>query len=125
MVTTGPIPELGDKDLTVVHNKDYSHMYTVTPTHGFFFVFFRLKSTWTYPQRLRYTAQDAADLAEEIANDPVSDTVVFGEVWKQRIRAAVVNLEEGVLEHWYHGRITLAGDSVHKVSRHDQKSPKL
>ncbi len=116
VVTTGPIPELGDQDLTVVHNKNYSHMFTMTPTHGYFFVFFHLDEPWTYPQRLRYTAQDAETLAEQIANHPVSETVVFGEVWKQRIRAAVVNLEEGVLDHWYHGRIVLAGDSVHKVT---------
>ncbi len=116
VVTTGPIPELGDRDLTVVHNKNSSHMFTMTPTHGYFFVFFHLDEPWTYPQRLRYTAQDAETLAEQIANHPVSETVVFGEVWKQRIRAAVVNLEEGVLDHWYHGRIVLAGDSVHKVT---------
>lgn len=66
-------------------------MYTVDPTHSLFFVFLGLKSPWTYPQRLRHTAQDAADLAEEIGN-------------------------QGVLNRWYHGRITLAGDSVNKVS---------
>ena len=54
----------------------------------------------------------------------MSDTLVFGEVWKRRIRASIVNLEEGVLDHWYHGRIVLAGDSAHKVSN-EEGSPSL
>jgi hypothetical protein len=115
VVMTRPIPELGDKDLTVVHNDDYSHMFTMTPLAGYFFVFFRLPEPVTFPSLPRYTDQDAHDLAAHIANHPVSETVLFGEVWKHRIRANVVNLEEGVLDHWYNGRIVLAGDSVHKV----------
>ena len=114
---TTDIPELGHRDLTVVHNKDYSHMFTMTQHKAYFFVFFRLKKPVTWPNRSRYTDQDAEEIAESIANHPVSETVVFGEVWKRRIRAVVVNLEEGVLDHWYSGRITLAGDAAHKVSK--------
>lgn len=116
VVMTTAIPELGDRDLTVVHNDNYSHMFTMTPTAGYFFVFFRLDTTATFPTMPRYTDQDAHALAAKIANHAVSETVMFGEVWKRRIRANVVNLEEGVLDHWYHGRIALAGDSVHKVT---------
>ncbi|CAN8104628.1 unnamed protein product [Discula destructiva] len=116
IVMTSAIPELGGKDLTVVHNHNYSHMFTMTPEFGYFFVFFRLDEACTWPKRPRYTDQDAEALAAGIASHPVSDTMVFGEVWKHRIRANVVNLEEGVLDHWYHGRIVLAGDSAHKVT---------
>ncbi|KAG8163816.1 hypothetical protein KVR01_005734 [Diaporthe batatas] len=116
IVMTTAIPELGAKDLTIVHNDNYSHMFTMTPKFGYFFVFFRLSEPCTWPHRPRYTDQDAEDLAAKIASHPVSDTMVFGEVWKHRIRANVVNLEEGVLDHWYHGRIALAGDSAHKVT---------
>lgn len=90
-------------------------MFTMTPEFGYFFVFFRLDEPCTWPSRPRYTDHDAEELAARIASHPVSDTMVFGEVWKHRIRASVVNLEEGVLDHWYHGRIVLAGDSAHKV----------
>lgn len=54
--------------------------------------------------------------AESVADHPVSDSIVFGELWKKRDRAILVGLEEGVLQHWYHDRIVLVGDSVHKVS---------
>ncbi|KAJ5736896.1 FAD binding domain-containing protein, partial [Penicillium malachiteum] len=88
VVTTNPVPELGDRDLTIVHNKNYSHMYTVTPTLCYFFVFFHLDEPWTFPKRTQYTSQDAQDIADKIANHAMSNTVVFGEVWKRRIRAA-------------------------------------
>lgn len=117
-MTTG-IPELGTCDLTVVHNKNYSHMFTLTPNRGYFFIFFSLDEPCTWPTRPKYTDQDAEDLAQGIANHPMSETVVFGEVWKHRVRANVVHLEEGVLDHWYHKRIALAGDSAHKVSETD------
>lgn len=122
---TSNVPELGERDLTVVHNKNYSHMFTLTPKYGYFFVFFRLDKPCTWPTRPRYTEQDAEDLAKSIANHPMSDTVVFGEVWKYRIRATVVHLEEGVLDHWYHGRIALAGDAVHKVREHGWRHGRL
>ncbi|KAK8037112.1 hypothetical protein PG991_001426, partial [Apiospora marii] len=116
IVMTTDIPELGTRDLTIVHNDNYSHMFTMTPQYGYFFVFFRLDEPCIWPHRPRYTDQDAQDLANKIASHPVSETMVFGEVWKHRIRASVVNLEEGVLDHWYNGRIALAGDAVHKVT---------
>ncbi|KAG5766645.1 hypothetical protein H9Q72_005309 [Fusarium xylarioides] len=51
-----------------------------------------------------------------ITVDEKRDTVVFGELWKRRLKAQMISLEEGVLEHWTSGRIVLAGDAVHKVT---------
>ena len=119
---TENIPEMG-LDLNVVHNDNYSHLYIMRPEAGYFFVHFKLDEPVTYPNRSRYTDEDMEKLANSIANHPMSDTLVFGEVWKRRIRASIVNLEEGVLNHWYHGRIVLAGDSAHKVSRKKEAPP--
>ena len=41
--------------------------------------------------------------------------MLFGELWKQRIRGQLVSLEEGIFDYWHFGRIALAGDSAHKV----------
>ena len=123
MLMTENIPEMG-LDLNVVHNDNYSHLYIMRPEAGYFFVHFKLDEPVTYPNRSRYTDEDMEKLANSIANHPMSDTLVFGEVWKRRIRASIVNLEEGVLDHWYHGRIVLAGDSAHKVSN-EEGSPSL
>lgn len=58
---------------------------------------------------------DAEEVADKVKNHPVSDSLLFGELWRTRIRGQLVSTEEGVFKHWYSGRMVLAGDAVHKV----------
>ncbi|KAI1387733.1 uncharacterized protein F4822DRAFT_430479 [Hypoxylon trugodes] len=114
-VTPG-IPELGTTEVNVINGPKHSHMFTLTPHRGFFAVYFLLDEPCPWPKRgRRFTDQDMEELAASVADHPLTETVVFAEAWKRRLRASVVHLEEGVLDHWYHGRIALAGDSAHKV----------
>lgn len=78
---------------------------------------FLLDAPFTWPKRQRFTDEDANALAELVADKPVTDQLLFSEIWRQRTRASVISLEEGVMEHWHHGRICLLGDAVHKVRR--------
>lgn len=111
-----PAPALGERDMTVVHDDGYSFLFLTQPDKLFFFVFFRLEHEFCWPERRQYTDADAETLAATIASHPVCETLVFGEIWQKRIRGSLISLEEGTLQHWYHGRIVLAGDSVHKVT---------
>lgn len=111
-------PGLGERDMTVVHNARYSFLILTQPDHVFFFVFFRLEKSFTWPKRERYTDGEAEALAASVAEHPIAPTMVFGELWDKRYRGSLISIEEGVLEHWHHGRIVLAGDSVHKVRSH-------
>ena len=111
-------PEMGDRTMTCVHNQGYSFLILTQPDKVFFFVFFRLKSPFTWPKRERFTNEDAENAAAKVADHPISDTTVFGELWKNRVRGSLISLEEGILEHWHFGRIVLAGDSAHKVSHY-------
>ncbi|KAI1649192.1 FAD binding domain protein [Daldinia loculata] len=86
--------------------------------HVFTFVTFRLKEPVIWPRRMFYTAQDAEQLAETVASYPVCESLLFGELWRKRERASLVNVEEGVLDKWHFGRIVLAGDAAHKVTFH-------
>ncbi|KAI0842701.1 FAD binding domain protein [Hypoxylon sp. FL0890] len=117
LVGMGPAAlELGESDMTVVHDDRFSFLALTQPDRAFWFVFVALDEPFSWPRRARYTDEDAEALAVEVADHPVSDSLVFGELWRNRYRGALISLEEGVLEHWYHGRIALAGDSVHKVT---------
>ncbi|KAK7908918.1 hypothetical protein PG985_014796 [Apiospora marii] len=64
----------------------------------------------------RYTPEDRDRLAEELAGIMVGPGVRFGDVWAatDKETAAMVDQEEGYCDKWYHERIVLAGDAVHK-----------
>lgn len=109
------VPELGERNMTVVSNDGYSFLALSQPDRVYFFFIFRVDKPFTWPKRVAYTDQDAEALAESVADHPISDSMVFGELWKKRLRGSLVNLEEGVLDHWHAGRIVLVGDSAHKV----------
>lgn len=113
-VTPG-IPELGERDLTVTYNDGFTFLITSQPGAVYFFVIFRHDKPFTWPRRERHTDAEAEELAARVADRPVTDQLVFQEIWKRRTRASVISLEECVMEHWHHGRIVLAGDAVHKV----------
>ncbi|KAJ6142752.1 hypothetical protein N7471_002205 [Penicillium samsonianum] len=70
-----------------------------------------------YPQGSRILDQiGCLQRARECADCPISSTQVFGELWKTRIRGELVNVEEGLFNHMYFGRVVLAGDAIHKMT---------
>jgi 2-polyprenyl-6-methoxyphenol hydroxylase-like FAD-dependent oxidoreductase len=64
----------------------------------------------------RYSIEDRDRLATELANVMVAPGVRFQDVWglTDKETAAMVNQEEGYCDKWYHNRVVLAGDAVHK-----------
>ena len=111
-----PVLGMGDRTMTCVHNQGYSFLILTQPDKVFYFVFIRFKVSFAWPKHERFTIEDAEAAAAEVADHPISDTLVFGELWKKRTRGSLISLEEGILKHWHFGRIVLAGDSAHKVS---------
>jgi hypothetical protein len=109
------LPELGASDMTVVHEDKYSFLTLTQPDHTYFFVFFKLDKPFSWPAQQRYTDADAEEAAASVAEHPLCETLMFGELWKKKQRASLISIEEGVLQHWFHDRIVLVGDGVHKV----------
>ncbi|XXG96263.1 hypothetical protein Hte_002544 [Hypoxylon texense] len=66
----------------------------------------------------RYTTEDRDSFAEELTDNMIGPGVRFKAIWDLTVKetAAMVNQEEGYCDKWYHGRIVLAGDAVHKVT---------
>ncbi|ROV90217.1 hypothetical protein VMCG_10252 [Cytospora schulzeri] len=68
-------------------------------------------------QRSRYTDEDAAALAAELAGHRITPGVTFGDLWRSRRWGRLLDFQEGLLDgDWYHGRVVLVGDAVHKAT---------
>lgn len=109
------IPGLGNRDMTWVHNKHLSWLIMTQPDQTYFFVHWKLQKQIRWPTRAKWSDEEAEKAAASVADHPISESLVFGELWRNRIRGHLIGLEEGLFDHWYYGRIVLVGDSVHKV----------
>ncbi|KAF7681038.1 fad binding domain-containing protein [Alternaria burnsii] len=110
------IPGLGTQDMTTVANDKFSFLFLTQPDAIYFIVVSKLPKIVRYPNRLRFSQADADARAAELADCPISDNLVFGDIWKARSRGQMVSLEEGILSHWSFGRTVLVGDAAHKVT---------
>ncbi|KAK8044296.1 FAD-dependent monooxygenase [Apiospora rasikravindrae] len=109
---------LGADAVSAVSHDGFSFLFLTQPDHIYFFLFIKMPhgQVSKYPNRLRFTEADAEAEAARFLDCPVSETLVFGDVWKTRTRGVLVALDEGVLSHWFLGRTVLCGDSAHKVT---------
>jgi 2-polyprenyl-6-methoxyphenol hydroxylase-like FAD-dependent oxidoreductase len=80
------------------------------------FMYIRMDSSTT--EWHRYTDDDMHKIAETYLDHPISQDggVKFRDIWVPRKRAKLADLEEGVMEKWYSGRIVLVGDAAHKMT---------
>lgn len=80
------------------------------------FIILRPLSPTAEPKR--YTIEDRDRLAKELANTIVGPGVRFQDIWAvaDKETAVMVNQEEGYCDKWYHERVALAGDAVHKAT---------
>ncbi|KAF7863842.1 hypothetical protein EAF04_006807 [Stromatinia cepivora] len=69
-------------------------------------------------KRVRYTAEEMEEYAEEIGDVALCPGHRFRDLWKyaDKEQARKLNQEEGILKNWSWGRIVLVGDSVHKTT---------
>ncbi|KAI1261788.1 hypothetical protein F5Y18DRAFT_440175 [Xylariaceae sp. FL1019] len=66
-------------------------------------------------ERVDYTEKDMAQLAERFANYPVSETLLFKDVYNSQ-EAGMFNLHEGMVKNLFKGRVVLVGDSAHRFT---------
>ena len=115
LVGMGPgEPEL-HHEVAATHNDYASFLVSAQPDKTYWFVFMKVDKPYSEYKRPRYTEEDAEKAAAGFAEHPVSESKVFGELWKNRWRGVMVDIEEGVLNHWHFGRTVLVGDAAHKV----------
>ncbi|KAI0835767.1 putative dehydrogenase [Hypoxylon sp. FL0890] len=66
----------------------------------------------------KYSEQELEEEAKRLSEINIFPGIRFKDIWAttDRANAALVHLEEGIIDKWYHDRIVLLGDSVHKMT---------
>ncbi|APA15879.1 hypothetical protein sscle_15g106490 [Sclerotinia sclerotiorum 1980 UF-70] len=64
----------------------------------------------------RYKKGDETNHVAKHMHHHVSGNILFSEVWKHRIVANFVAIEEMENEHWFWNRVACLGDSIHKMT---------
>ncbi|KUI61073.1 2-heptyl-3-hydroxy-4(1H)-quinolone synthase [Cytospora mali] len=67
-------------------------------------------------ERSRYTDEDAEKLAAALAESKITPEITFGDLWRSRRWGKMLDFQEGFVDKWYHERIVLVGDAVHKMT---------
>ncbi|TDZ68370.1 FAD-dependent monooxygenase andE [Colletotrichum trifolii] len=81
----------------------------------YWFLFKAVEKTLRGKEIPRYSKEDLEKLAQEHLSDPICENVTFGSLYKNRIMATLVPLEEYVFEKWHYRRIVTIGDASHKI----------
>ena len=110
------VPGIGLQCMNWVCHSGLSFLILVQPDKTYFFVNWKMPQKMRWPSKAKWSNEEAERAAASVVELPISDSTVFGELWKHKIRAHLIGLEEGIFEHWHHGRMALAGDSVHKMT---------
>jgi 2-polyprenyl-6-methoxyphenol hydroxylase-like FAD-dependent oxidoreductase len=96
------------------HNSHFSIQLLTQPEHVFWFFYVKLDEPTSSARH--YTEEEAKLLAAQYMDTPITNHTRFGDLWNKKLRHNLGNLEEGVQEQWYSGRIVLLGDAAHKVN---------
>ncbi|KAI5923971.1 hypothetical protein F4810DRAFT_710064 [Camillea tinctor] len=75
-----------------------------------------LKTSWKTLVLMTPTIPELGE--RDLSEDAQALADLVADIWRRRNRASVIALQEGVMEHWHRGRITLTGDTVHKAQVH-------
>ncbi|KAI1387203.1 uncharacterized protein F4822DRAFT_444000 [Hypoxylon trugodes] len=62
-----------------------------------------------------YSQDELVEFAERLGDLPLNEEVRIKDMFPKRHGAGMIELEEGVLQHWSWGRVVLAGDAAYKL----------
>ena len=112
-------------DMSVTYGHGQTIQIVTQPNATFFLVYRKLEKPIIGPTRSHYSQQDADNEAAIFADSPVTENVLFKDIYAKRLRSQLVNLEEVVFEHWHYGRLAIVGDAAHKVILHATASTRF
>ncbi|KAF5628110.1 FAD binding domain protein [Fusarium tjaetaba] len=92
-----------------------NYMMLSAPGDRLYWFMFQDMSRTTGSEIPRFTIEDESNLARKHFDDQVTACTTFGDVYENRLKTALVSLEEHVFARWYFRRIITIGDAAHKV----------
>ncbi|KAJ0275259.1 hypothetical protein Brms1b_006614 [Colletotrichum noveboracense] len=110
-----PHDEQSSRQITA-YNDGWSCLIVNAPgNRTYWFLFEGVGDTKRGKDIPRYSKEDTEELALAHMSDRLYEEVTFGDIYKNKIMATLVPLEEYVFEKWHYKRIVCIGDASHKI----------
>lgn len=106
---------LGPSDCHIINGYGTNKLLFTQPGHVYWALMYRDKHEQP-PAPFKPTQQETDDIAESFKDLNMVGNVTVGDLYKNRTRAGLLNMEEGILGRWHSGRMVLVGDSAHKMT---------
>jgi 2-polyprenyl-6-methoxyphenol hydroxylase-like FAD-dependent oxidoreductase len=115
---SGPRPE-GVEPFSMIETHNQGALFQLLSSEDRTYWLFYTEKERGEPVR-RYTAEDCEANVQGWMDHPVSEgaKATFGDLWRVKWSANEYDLEEGVVDKWYRGRVVILGDSTQKVYYH-------
>jgi len=118
----GDLPDIGDADTNVVLGDGSTKLLFTQPGIAYWGITWKDEYSCP-PKPYKPSLDEQEQVGERFKDVKMAENLTFGDLWKNKSRSAVLNIEEGILDTWHAGRIVLVGDSAHKVSTAPSSTP--
>lgn len=98
----------------VAHDTGFSFQSLAQTEKAMWIIYIKLDPAIKEP--VYYSDAEMEKVVQQYFNVTVGAGCTYKDMWDHRIRAKMTTLEQGVQQTWYHGRVVLVGDTVHKFT---------
>jgi FAD dependent monooxygenase len=106
--------DLGNADVNICYGHGVTKLIFTQPGMVYWAVCFKDEFSQP-PKRYRPGTAEQDEVAHRFKDIQMTGKSTFADFWDNKTRGGILNIEEGILDKWYAGRIVLVGDSAHKV----------
>lgn len=109
------LPDLGPADVNMVFGHDVTKLLFTQPGIAYWAIVY--KDEYSQPPKpYRPDTKEQEEVAHRFKDIKLTENLRLDDLWKNKTRVGLLNIEEGILDKWHAGRIVLVGDSAHKMT---------
>lgn len=98
----------------VAHDTGFSFQSLAQTDKAMWITYIKLDPVIKEP--VYYSDAEMEKVVQQYFNVTIGAGCTYKDMWDHRIRAKMTTLDEGIQQTWYHGRVVLVGDAVHKFT---------